>query len=434
MHEAKTNPQEFYMNLRRAHGDVVRVRLWPFSEWYLITHPEGIERVLQSNQRNYRKGKFVTRQVGVLTGEGLLTGEGNVWRRQRRIIQPAFQRRELSSLASLTAEALERTAQRWIEFGTKNQTIDLLTETKKLALEILSLSLFSQDLSGRVDAVERAVIVTLNQIGRRMASYPFVIPRFVPTKPNREFKKELKYLDDLVWELIRERRRSSPTQSRDLLALLLEASDDETGERMSNAHVRDNVLSLLMAGYETTATAISTALSFLAYHPEADQKLQEEVTAVLEGRASSFADLPRLTYTRAVIQEAMRLYPPVPAQPREAIGTDEIGGYFIPAGAIIMISQYVTHRHPEFWEAPDVFDPERFTPERSAGRPQFAYFPFGGGGRQCIGKDFATVVSTQVVARLAQTFRLDFSLAPADTSFTLRPQLMFTPRLRSNHG
>jgi cytochrome P450 len=421
--EIQQNPLRLYASARAQFGDVVRLRAIPSVYWYLVTHPHDVEQVLQTNQRNYRKPDVFNNPVGLLAGRGLLTSEGDCWRHQRRLAQPAFHRQRLAALATLMTEAAESTAERWSQYAESGASVDVAAEMMRLTLKIVSRALFSTDISDKADRVGPAVRVASEHVNYRM-SHPLALPERIPTRRNRRFFKAKRTLDEMVFGIINERRRTGEDRG-DLLSMLLLTRDEETGEGMSDRQLRDEVITLLLAGHETIAAALSWTWYLLSLHPDVERKLHAELGLVLGGRTPTLDDLPHLSYATMVFEESMRLCPPAWGQPRQALGDDRIGGYHIPAGAIISLCQWVTHRHPDFWENPEQFDPERFTPERWANRPRFAYFPFGGGARQCIGNHFAMLEAQLILATLAQRFRLD--LVPRhpvepDPTFTLRPR------------
>lgn len=418
----------------REWGDVVALRLLPGITTHLITHPDGVEHVLKRNQKNYRKPDSFIRPVSLLAGRGLLTNEGESWLRQRRLAQSAFHRKRLAALAVLMARSAELTVQRWAERQVQEPApvIDVLGEMTRLTLGIASQALFSIDYSDDADRVGPAVRIAFEYLNYQMNS-PFALPVRIPTQRNRRFLNARRTLDKLVYDLIRERKHTSEHRG-DLLSMLMDARDEETGEGMSDTQLRNEVLTLLIAGHETTSAALAWTWYLLALHPGAESRLHAELTSVVGGRTPTAADLSTLPYTRMVFEEAFRLYPPAWGQPRQAVNEDRIGGYRIPAGALITLSQWVTHRHPDFWENADAFVPDRFAPERSAGRPAFAYFPFGGGARGCIGSSFALMEAQIILATLAQHFRLE--LVPGypvkrDPTFTLRPRGGLLMRLRA---
>lgn len=422
MREARADPLRLYREGRDRYGDVVRFQSFGRMYWILLAHPEDVEYVLRGNHHNYPKGIFETR-LKLLVGEGLLTSDGSFWLRQRRLAQPAFHRRRLAMLGETMAGAAEELAERWRPRARGKASFDVTADMMRLTLRIVGQALFSADVSGEADTVGRALTVALEHVNYRMMHF-FALPERVPTPRNLRFRRAMQQLDPVALGLI-ERRRRSGEDAGDLLSMLLMARDEETGESMSDAQLRDEVMTILLAGHETTAVALSWTWYLLARNPEAEHKLHAELDRVLAGRTPGVEDLPNLPYTRMVVDETMRLYPPAWGMGRQAKEDDEIRGYRIPAGVPVALSQYVTHRHPDFWERPDAFDPERFTPERSAGRPQFAYFPFAGGPRQCIGNNFALMEAQLVLATIAQRYRL--RLVPGqrivpEPMITLRPR------------
>ncbi len=421
--EAVRHPINFYMRMRREYGDVVRMRGLPTLYWHLVSHPSGVEHVLQTNQHNYRKGKLFNKPLSLVVGEGLLTSEGEFWRRQRRLAQPAFHRQRIAALGGTMTAAVEEMSRRWRGFEKSGEPFDIATEMTRLTLQIAGRTLFGVDLGGEAGKVGSALRVAFEHLNYRM-SYPWALPEALPTRRNRRFLRARRVLDEVVYRIIRE-RRGRGADTGDLLSMLLLARDEETGEGMSDEQLRDEVMTILIAGHETGAAALAWAWHLLAEHPEVEHKLHAELQKVLGGRTPTVEDLPALPYTRMIFDEVLRLYPPAWALLRQAIEEDEIGGCRIPAGSILTVSQYVTQRHPDFWDEPEKFDPERFTPERVAARPRFAYFPFGGGARQCIGSNFALMEAQLVVATLAQHFRprlLPGHSVEPDPTFTLRPR------------
>lgn len=432
--EVQQGPLALYARAREQFGDVVRLRAIPSVYWYLVTHPNDVEHVLQTNQRNYRKPEVFSKAVGLIAGRGLLTSEGDFWRHQRQLAQPAFHRERLAALATLITDAAESTAEGWTQHAQSGASVNVAAEMIRLTLKIVSLALFSTEISDKADRVGPATRVAFEHANYRM-SHPLALPERIPTRRNRRFLKAKRRLDELVFAIINERRRTGEDRG-DLLSMLLLTRDEETGEGMSDQQLRDEVITLLLAGHETTAAALSWTWYLLSLHPDVEHKLLAELAQVLSGRTPTFDDLPHLSYTTMVFEESMRLYPPAWGQPRQAIADDRIGGYHIPAGAIINLCQWLTHRHPDFWENPEQFDPERFTQERAAKRPRFAYFPFGGGARQCIGNNFAMMEAQLILATLAQHFSL--VLVPRhpvepDPTFTLRPRygMLMTLHVRS---
>jgi cytochrome P450 len=418
----QADPLGFNQRTWRQYGDYARIRAFPGIYVYLLAHPEAVEHVLVRNHKNYRKPDFFNGPVGELAGQGLVTSEGETWRTHRKLVQPAFHRERMAGLGTLMAGAAEAMARDWERSG-PGRVLDILPEMMRLTLRIASTTLFSADISGEADSIGGAFRTAFAHVSRLMNRPPFV-PRWLPTPENRRFAEAKRLLDRVVLELIEARRQEGGSRE-DLLSTLLAAQDEETGLGMSDAQVKDEVLTLLLAGHDTVGAALGWTWYLLGQHPDVQDRLFDEVHGRLEGRTPTAADLPELPLSRAVFEEALRLYPPAPGMPREALGPDEIGGFGIPKKAIVVLSQYVTHRHPEFWDDPERFDPERFLPGRGAGRPKFAYYPFGGGPRSCVGNHFALMEGALVLATIAQRFRVELVPGQAiepDTTFTLKPK------------
>lgn len=418
------DPLRFVLDVARTHGAVAQYRV-AHVRMYQISHPAGVQRVLHDNHRNYSKDVPTFGTLKLIVGNGLFTSDGDFWLRQRRLMQPAFHRRRVAAFGELMTNATLEMLKRWRSQMAHEQPLDLAAEYTRLTLEVATRALFSTSVAADVGRIGQAITVLLNDVTFRFA-FPFYPPLRVPTIRNRRFVTARATLDEIVYGIIAERRRH-PGQHDDLLAMLMEARDEETSEGMSDRQLRDEVITLFIAGHETTANALTWAGYLLSTHVEVARRLRAEVDEKLGGRVPTAADLPELSYTRMVLDETMRLYPPVWVTDRCAIGEDVVCGYRIPAGATVSISPYATHHDPAFWENPEGFDPERFAPENAAGRPHYAYFPFGGGPRQCIGKGFALLEATLVLALLAQ--RLDLRLVPGRR---VEPLAMAT--LRPRHG
>lgn len=390
----------FLQGVARRYGDVVRVRalLWSF---YLVSSADGAQRVLQEHHTNYNKDVLDYRILRRFLGHGLLTDDGDSWLRHRRMMQPAFHRQRLAAFGAIMTTATEEMLARWNALPV-DVPVDVTREMMRLTQRIVGRALFSFELGAEAEVVGDA-FSTLNALVMEYSYQPFP-PLFVPTARNRRLLGAGETLDRVVHEIIAARRRRAD-DSGDLLSMLLQARDAETGETMSDQQVRDEVMTLLLAGHETTANLLSWTWYLLAQHPEAERRLHDELERVLAGAPATAAQLGELPYTRMVLDEALRLYPPAWIIARNAIGADTLSGYTIPAHGWILICPYITHRHPAYWEHPDVFDPERFTPKRAAQRPKFAYFPFGGGPRQCIGNSFALMEAQIVLATVAQRYR-----------------------------
>lgn len=404
-----------------------------FLHSFLVNKPDYIEHIVLTNQANYSKSHFLRNMLGPLLGDGLLISEGEFWRRQRRIAAPAFHNRRIADFVTTMAACTETMLARW---RTRAAPFDVAADMMALTLDIICRTMFSTDVTGDVEAVRRLmnIVVAFPVSMLDLFGFPQWLPRLRPPG----FRQTIAEFETFVARLLAE-RRTDPTDHGDLLAMLLAARDPETGEGMTDKQLRDEILTIFMAGHETTANALSWVWYLLARHPDAEARLHEEVDRVLGGRAPGFADLAELKWTRMVIDEAMRLYPPAHGISRTAIGEDHIGGVRIPAGANISISMYVTHRNPNLWPEPERFDPERFTPEAVARRHRFAYMPFGGGPRVCIGNSFAIAEAQVIVAMIAQRFRLrlvaDQVVEPV-ALITLRPKngVLVTLEPRRGHA
>jgi cytochrome P450 len=414
------DPLGFLLDTRR-YGDVVGMR-FVFSPAYVIYHPDDVKHVLQENHFNYNKDLFTYHVLRPVVGNGLLTNDGDSWLHQRRLIQPAFHRKRLATYATLMGEATESMLSSWQMHENSDEPLDIAEEMMHLTLRIVGQALFSLDLSQETSTVGQAVTTLVKLMGDYVyAPFP---PISVPTPRNRHMQAAIHELNTVVSNIIKQRRELN-TDTGDLLSMLLSARDEETGEGMSDQQARDEVMTLLLAGHETTANTLIWTWYLLSQHPEVESRLHSELATVLGGSAPTVEQLPELTYTSMVLQEVLRLYPPAWIISRKAIADDELRGYHIPKGSMVIISPYATHRHPDFWEQPEVFDPERFTPERVAARPHYAHFPFGGGPRLCIGSNFAVMEAQLILATVASRYQLrlmpEHPVVP-EAKITLRPR------------
>ena len=413
------DPLAFYTNMAQRYGEVVHTRLlfWPT---FLVFHPDGVRHVLQEHHQNYDRNLFLYKGLQPFFGEGLATSSGPSWLQHRRLMQPAFHRSRLAALGTLMTEAIRDMLTGWQTAAEQEQPLEVGQEMLRLTLRILGQALFRVDLSDETDAIGQAFTELLTLLGEYVY-LPFP-PLNVPTPRNRRMQAGLRSLNAVVQRLIEEHRKPQKAQ-HDLLSLLLEALDAESRHGLSDRQVRDEVFTLLFAGHETTANALTWALYLLSHHPAVQQRLQAEVDTVLAGQTPTVEHLGALPYTRMVLEETLRLYPPGATIPRRAIASDHIGGFAIPTNSLVFLTPYITHRHPDFWERPEVFDPERFTPERVAARHRYAYFPFGGGPHLCISQHFALMEAQLALAMIAQRYQL--RLVPGQR---IEPQVMVTIR------
>jgi cytochrome P450 len=401
LRRVQREPLELLREGFREHGDVVRYR-FATTRALLLAHPDHIRHVLHDNHRNYDKHNVDYAMLRRLLGNGLLTSDGAFWHRQRRLMASIFHRQRVAGFCNLMVDSTLEMLERWEKLAQRGAPFDVAAEMARLTLAIVAKALFSADLSEDAEAIGAAMTEVNRQLGEFSLLDMF---RMIPTARKRRFRAAVSALDQVVDKII-DQRRHTAHRNQDLLSMLLDAVDEETNKGMTPRQVRDEVLTLLLAGHETTANALAWTWYLLAQNPEAEEKLHHEIASVIGERAPNALDLPKLAYTRMVIEESMRLYPPAWAISRNAIGEDEIGGYRVRRKTNIIICSFVTHRHPAFWDDPERFDPERFSPERSEGRPNFAYLPFGGGPRICIGNGFAMTEAQLVVATMAQRYRL----------------------------
>jgi cytochrome P450 len=426
----RRNTLEVFMELALSRGHIFCFRgLW---RTFTLVHPEHIEYVLQINSRNYLRGRSY-RVLREVAGNGLFVSEGEFWRRQRRLAQPAFHRERIAAFGRVFTDSALELADRWRKLEQQREPIEIFSEMSRVTLRIVGKTLFSTDLIEQTETMGRMMEIGSEFAIKRMWKL-IKLPTSLPTKQNRRHRAVMAEGDRVIYSIINERRRQANIEANDLLSMLMSAQDEETGEGMDNKQLRDEAFALMVAGHETSALALTWAWYLLATNPEVEEKLQEELASVLNGRPPTVDDLPNLRYTMMIIQETLRLYPPVYALGRTAINDDNIGGYHLPAKSEVVMLPYITHRHPDFWDEPEKFKPERFTPGSANSRLRYAYFPFGGGPRQCIGNNFALMECQMVLATLAQMYRLTpvaGHKVEHDPSVTLRPQYGIRMHLQS---
>jgi cytochrome P450 len=418
--QLRRDPLKVYLDAADRYGDITRMKVGGYCG-YQLCNPDHIKHVLQDNYPGYRKSPLYERLKDGL-GNGLVTSEGAFWLRQRRLAQPAFHRERLAGFTSMMADAAGRLVDRWGPIAAAGEPIDVVDHMMRVTQEIIVRTMFSTDLGADAEVVNRTWPVINRHIGESFWSLGF--ERWLPTPSNRRFRRALGELDAVVYRII-QTRRAAPMAQPDLLSMFLEATDEETGERMNDTQVRDEVMTMLLAGHETTSLALAWTWYLLSKHPDAGRRVAREAVGVLDGRAPTFDDVARLRFTRMVLEEAMRLYPPAWGFSRQALEDDHVAGYRIPRGSLVFVIPFVVHRRRALWPDPETFDPDRFAPERAASRHRFSYFPFGGGPRACIGNHFALTEALVILAMVARQYRLD--LVPGHR---VEPQALITLRPR----
>jgi cytochrome P450 len=416
---ARRDPLGFFLDCARRYGDLVSMRLG-VHHVYLVSHPEHVKRVLQENPRAYSKGPPAAR-VAALFGDSLTLVDDERWRQRRRQVQPAFLPSQHAHFIAVTTRATTEMLDRWRLLAERGEPVELMSEMRRLTQTITIRALFGEVAEAEISGLGRAFDLAVAHVDRRLWSPLGWLA--VPTPASARYRRALGTLSAFVSRQVEDARCAGPAPNT-LLAALLSAPRAEGVEPLSDAELHDELKAFLVAGHTTTASALGWLWYVLWEHPEARDGLEQECRAVLAGGVPGADDLPRLGYSRRVIDEVLRLYPPTWLTARTASDNDELGGYKIPAGALILLSPYVTHRHPACWEEPERFDPDRFMPGRAAARPAFAYFPFGGGPRRCIGSAFATIEIQLILVQVAQRYRLGLlpgaHVIPAG-GLTLRP-------------
>lgn len=424
--EAWNDPLTLMKNSMHEFGTIVQFR-FAYLDYVAIADPDAAHYVLVENNKNYGKSQNYE-GLKLLLGTGLLTSEGEFWRKQRRLAQPAFHREKLAGFVQTMAECTEEMLARWQKLSVRERaSIDVHREMMRLTFQIVGKTLLSVDLDGASSAVGEALDVALHWTNAYVESI-VRIPPWVPLPSNRKFVKAKSTLDGLVLGIIEKRRREYDAKQpvpNDLLQMLLEAKDQDTGEGMSNEQLKHEVLTLVLAGHETTANALSFANWLLVHHPNEVARVRDEFAAVVGDRRPTVSDLPKLIYSTQVIEESMRLYPPAWAFERSALSDDVIAKHRVKKGTTIGIVPYVMHRNTEYWPEPEAFKPERFEKAQSANRPKHAYIPFGGGPRLCIGNAFAMMemqVILPMILRAAELQAVPGFKLELEPSITLRPK------------
>lgn len=413
----RRDPLTFLRETTAPYGDVVQYRFGR-TPVFLLKHPDDIKDVLVTRQHDFVKGRGI-QWTRIFLGDGLLTSEGAFHTRQRRLSSPAFHRQRIGAYAQVMADYAARARARFRD----GKALAFDAEMHALTLAIAGHTLFGEDMADEAAEIGAALTDVLTLFPRFALPWARALQR-LPLPSNRRFERARARLDATVYRIIRLRRQSGRDRG-DLLSMLMAARDEDDGQRMTDVQLRDEIMTLLIAGHETTANALCWAFHLLAQHPEVESRLHAEIDAVLGGRLPGLDDVQRLPYAERVLAEAMRLYPPAWNIGRQSVADYAVRGYTLPKGSLFAVSTWVTHHDERWWPDPFRFDPERFLPEARAARAKFCYFPFGGGARQCIGEQFAWMEGVLLVATLAQRFR--FRAVPGAP---VEPQALITLRPR----
>jgi len=421
----------FYQDLWKEYGDVVRVNMGPMNIYQFI-RPEHIQTILVKRSDQYVKG-FSHEKLRVALGSGILTAEGELWRRQRKIMAPTYTRKGVEQFSQTMNHETQKMLSRWKTIA-PGVPLSLNKEMMRLAMSVISQAMFTIDVGKDFKEAGDALTFILEFANKRTMSF-IDPPMFIPTPMNRKIKYAINSIDQFLYNIINERRYSPPGD--DLLSILMTSTDEETGKVMDDKQLRDEVLITFFAGHETTAQLLTWAWYLLARHPEVEECFHQELDQVLAGRSPDVEDVPNLVYTRMIIDETLRLFSPVAMTARDAVLDDVVDGYYVPKGSVITITPYITHRHPEFWQNPNEFYPEHFTQEQVDQRPRYAYIPFGAGPRICLGMHFALLEAVLVLGEVGQryTFKLvrDQDVKPI-WSGTLRPEVDIFMTLSPRQG
>lgn len=404
---------------QKKYGDIVYTKIGPLRS-YMLLGPEYVYHVLVTNQKNYIKG-IGYNGLSLMIGRGLLTSDGDLWKRQRRLMSPHFTPMAVLDFSDMMVRTVAHMLDHWEKAGRENQPLDMDFEMMRLTMSIIGQALFSLDMGETPTEVGAALQEAFAFIPSRSLN-PFV-PMWLPLPAHRRFEHNLKLIDAFIYDQIAEGRRHPEREN--FLSVMLKVQDPETGQGMSDRQLRDEVITLFFAGFETTARTLTWGWYLLGKHPEVLRKLADEADRILsDGQPAGSADMDRLIYSRMVVDETLRIYPPTAMLARQNMDADEIGGYPIPPKSLVSLSPYVVHRHPDFWPDPERFDPERFKPELAAARPKFAFIPFAAGPRVCIGNSFALMEMVYAFAMAARRFNLTSvsdEEIPATFSGTIRP-------------
>lgn len=415
----RTHPIDFMLRARDEYGGVTRVQLGPIT-MHILSDPDAVSHVLTTNNKNYRRGA-IYEQFKLFMGKGLLTTDGDDWRDHRRAVSPVFLKNAMGPVVPSVVAATARMLDEWEDKARTGQPVDLMAEMMRLTLLTLSQALFCYDITPSVPQL-KSIVDTGIDIMFKHGYISEMMPAWLPTRRNRTVRKNLAYLHQMAADI---RATHASTGQGQLMELMESARYPGTERGWSDAEIRDEILTIYLAGHETTATGLFWTLASVADQPEVQERLDDEISRVLRGGPPDGTTVDDLEYARMVVDESLRLHPPIWGYPRDAIEADTVAGYEIPAGSSLLLSPLAAQLNPEFWPDPDKFIPERFTAEAVKARPRFAYFPFGGGARMCVGNLMALLEMRTVTAMVNQRFRLSLRSARypryGDSLISLRP-------------
>ena len=415
------DPLEFLASLEAQYGDIVTLRS---GRSYAIFHPDYVKHVLQDHYVNYEKGEKYRAALTPLMGNGLFNSEGAFWLRQRRIAQGAFQKTQLPVFGEHILACIADMIADWDRKARANEPVALRAALTELTLRTTLRMMFGVDAQGEMPALIEATHHVNDSIKFGRLFLPVRLPAWVPTPSRQRFARSLRTIDEFVYRIIRQRQAASDPGT-DLVGLLVRAQDPETGERMDDRQLRDEVVTMLNAGHDTVTDATVWTFVLLAQHPEIQARVRDEVERTAGPNGPTAASLPAMDLLGRVFRETLRLYPPAWGFARTALQADTFGPYTVPAGGLVIMSPYVMHRSPRLWDRPEVFDPDRFLPAASASRPKFAYVPFGSGPRMCIGANLAMMEAPLIVASLLRRFEVSL---PPDANLAASPRLSLRPK------
>lgn len=415
------DPMNFIAKNNQELGDIYRIS-FGISDLLFLSHPDDVQHILQKNHKNYTKSKGY-KVLGRSIGYGLLTSEGEYWKRNRRIAQPAFYKDSLNKLAQTMQETTLELIAEWKVKSETGEPFILLDEMMSLTCDIVSKCLFSSDIKSDTKVIQSSVSVLIDSAMPLMTN-PLKVPVWIPTKFNRRLNKALNKIDEIIFRIIKERRKEKEAKRFDLLDMLMHTYDEESGARMTDQQLRDEAIILFLAGHETSANALSFAFHELESHPEEREALMKESSSAMKDGQLDLSKLRQLTYTKQIIDETLRMYPPAWVIGRKSKETDELNGKTIDKGQNLLFSPYFLHRDPRFWEEPNSFKPSRFTKEKVVQQHNYQFVPFGGGPRLCVGNNFAYMEIQIVLSLIYQHFNIEL----LEKNLELKPALTLRPK------